>query len=83
MTEKPEIAGSSPAEVDLEKDKTYHFCACGRSQKQPFCDGSHKGTDFKSLPFKAEKPGTAWLCMCKQSKNLPYCDGTHNTLCDV
>ncbi len=77
---KPEIAARSPAEVELEAGKTYFFCACGRSQKQPFCDGSHKGTGLKSHPFTAEKTGKASLCRCKQSGNVPFCDGTHNKI---
>jgi CDGSH-type Zn-finger protein len=76
----PKIAGSGPAEVELEAGKTYFFCACGLSQNQPFCDGSHKGTGMKSKSFIAEKSGRAWLCMCKQSQDTPFCDGTHNSL---
>lgn len=77
---QPEIAARQSAEVELEEGKTYYFCACGRSKKQPFCDGSHKGTEFKSLPFTAEKSGKAWLCQCKRSARAPYCDGTHKTV---
>ena len=32
--------GSIPTEV--EAGKTYWYCTCGRSSKQPFCDGKHK-----------------------------------------
>ena len=32
--------------VEVEKDKSYYWCSCGKSSKQPFCDGSHKGTEF-------------------------------------
>ncbi|MCA1760054.1 MAG: CDGSH iron-sulfur domain-containing protein [Bacteroidales bacterium] len=28
---------------------TYHWCACGRSNNQPFCDGSHQGTAGKRI----------------------------------
>ncbi len=81
MTLKPDIAGDGPATVVLEKDKTYYFCTCGKSQKQPYCDGAHKGSGFKSQPFVAEKDGTASLCLCKHSKTPPYCDGSHNEVC--
>jgi glutamate synthase domain-containing protein 2 len=74
---KPIIANNKPAKVNLEKDKEYYFCTCGRSNNQPFCDGSHVGTGFKPKPFTAEKSGDAYLCQCKHSANLPFCDGTH------
>ena len=64
----------------LEKDKEYYFCACGRSNNQPFCDGSHKGTSLTPQRFKAKKDGDAYLCQCKQSANKPYCDGSHKSL---
>lgn len=79
--DKPEIAGDAPIEVDLEEGKTYYFCTCGKSDKQPFCDGSHSGTEFKSHPFTAEKTGKAWLCMCKHTEKTPFCDGTHSKVC--
>ncbi len=76
------IANNKPATVQLEKDKEYYYCSCGRSANQPFCDGSHKGTDFTPLAFTAEKTGVAWLCSCKQTKKAPYCDGSHNQISD-
>lgn len=75
--DKPQIADRSPIAVELEGGKDYFFCACGLSAKQPFCDGSHKGTDFTPLRFSTEQSGEKWLCRCKHSGNLPYCDGTH------
>ena len=74
------IAGTSPAGVELEKGKKYAFCACGRSQNQPFCDGSHKGTSILPHLFTAEESEQRWLCMCKHTKDTPYCDGTHNSI---
>ena len=76
---EPKIAEKAPKMVTLEPG-TYYWCACGRSQNQPFCDGSHKGTDFVPLAFTVEEKKDAWLCQCKHSKNKPYCDGTHRTL---
>ena len=64
----------------MEAGKTYYWCACGKSAKQPFCDGSHKGSEFSPKAFVAEKDGTAYLCGCKHSKNQPYCDGAHKSL---
>ena len=58
----------------------YWWCACGASKTQPFCDGSHKGTEISTLKTEiAEKKTVAW-CGCKHSKNKPFCDGSHKTL---
>ena len=40
----PVIADNKPKKVSLKKGEEYAFCVCGRSNNQPFCDGSHKGT---------------------------------------
>ncbi|MCW8915863.1 MAG: CDGSH iron-sulfur domain-containing protein [Magnetovibrio sp.] len=79
---KPIIAACEPLEVDLIAGKNYAWCACGRSKKQPFCDGSHKQCDIKPVVFKADKTEKVWLCMCKHTSNHPFCDDTHNTLKD-
>jgi CDGSH-type Zn-finger protein len=73
-------AGRAPVEIQLEAGKKYAFCVCGRSEDQPFCDGSHKGTPFQPHLFSVEKSEKRWLCMCKHTKNVPYCDRTHETL---
>jgi len=77
---KPQIADTEPVAVVLEAGKKYAWCACGRSKTQPYCDGSHKGSDHRPVLFTAEKSGEAWLCMCKQTKDQPFCDGSHNNL---
>lgn len=77
MENKPIIANNSPAEVELNKGNKYFFCACGRSKKQPFCDGSHVATSLKPKVFIAESSGSAYLCACKHTNNAPFCDGTH------
>ena len=74
------VADTQPAQVILESGKKYAWCACGHSKTQPFCDGSHKGTDITPIGFKAEKSGSVWLCGCKSTGNRPFCDGTHSTL---
>jgi len=76
---KPTIAAKMPAQVNLESG-TYFWCACGKSSKQPFCDGSHIGSEFVPVMFKIAEKQEAWLCQCKHTKNPPYCDGTHKTL---
>ena len=76
----PRIAQLGPYPIELEAGRTYAHCACGRSGNQPFCDGSHAGTDFQPHVFQAEAGGMAYLCGCKHTGNAPYCDGTHATL---
>lgn len=77
---EPIIAKKGPFAVELEVGKNYHWCACGKSANQPFCDGSHKGSGITPKSFTPEKSGEAHLCGCKHTKNPPYCDGTHHSL---
>jgi len=74
------VAQKAPYPVEVEAGKTYYWCACGKSQKQPFCDGSHKDTGITSLAWTAEKSGPAYFCGCKASKTEPLCDGSHAKL---
>ena len=76
----PVIAQKAPFPVEVEAGKTYWWCSCGQSSKQPFCDGSHKDTGFSPKPYKAEAAGTVYFCGCKFTHNAPLCDGTHSTL---
>jgi CDGSH-type Zn-finger protein len=76
----PKIAGLKPQKVELEGGKTYYFCSCGLSENQPFCDGAHKGTGFKSIHYTPENDETKWACCCKCSKTMPFCDGSHKEL---
>jgi CDGSH-type Zn-finger protein len=78
--EKPIIAGKTPIAVELEAGKKYAWCSCGKSANQPFCDGSHKGSEFVPKVFEAEETKTAYLCNCKHTANPGFCDGSHNKL---
>jgi len=75
--DKPTIAGKAPVSVELKKGKNYAWCSCGDSSTQPWCDGSHKGSNFTPVVFKAEEDKTAWMCACKHSGTPQFCDGTH------
>lgn len=75
-----QIPQKAPFAVAVEEGKSYWWCSCGRSRKQPFCDGSHAGTEFTPKEYKAEKSGTVYFCGCKHSKNGALCDGTHKAL---
>jgi CDGSH-type Zn-finger protein len=77
---QPAIAGKAPIKVPVEAGKTYHWCTCGRSQGQPMCDGSHKGTGFTPLAWTAEQTEEKYFCACKRSKAAPFCDGSHKAL---
>lgn len=77
---EPVIAQKGPFKVEVEAGRAYWWCACGRSAKQPFCDGSHKVTSFTPVKHVAEKTGPLWFCGCKRSGARPLCDGTHKTL---
>lgn len=70
----------SPYLVELQEGRTYSWCRCGLSARQPFCDGSHKGTDIQPLIFVAQRTEATNLCGCKQTCDEPYCDGSHNIL---
>ncbi len=58
----------------------YHWCACGRSKNQPFCDGSHKWTQQAPEGFTVGESQMLVLCGCKMSKTGHLCDGTHLNL---
>jgi len=77
---KGQVAGSSPIAVEVEEGKRYMWCACGKSQNQPFCDGSHKGTDFTPVAWVADETRRKFFCACKQTDKVPFCDGTHKNL---
>ena len=73
----PDIPQTAPYAVGVEAGKKYWWCACGKSKTQPFCDGSHKGTPFTPVEYKAEKSEKVWFCGCKHSASKPLCDGSH------
>ena len=77
---KPEIAKKAPFAVDVEAGQSYWWCSCGKSSKQPFCDGSHKGGEFAPVEYKAEESGQVFFCGCKHSANGVLCDGSHKAL---
>jgi CDGSH-type Zn-finger protein len=76
---EPVIFQKFPFVLDAQPG-AYHWCSCGRSKSQPFCDGSHKGTGFAPLKVDiAEARKVAW-CGCRHSKNGAFCDGSHKSL---
>ncbi len=77
--DKPKIASKQPFLMDVEPG-TYAWCACGYSDNQPFCDGSHKATSFKPVVEKIDKPKKIAWCGCKHTRTAPFCDGTHKEI---
>lgn len=80
MPDKPIVAQKAPYPVEVKAGKTYFWCACGRSAKQPFCDGSHKDTGISPVKFTAEEDRKVFLCGCKGTSRPPFCDGSHSKL---
>jgi len=71
---------TAPYVIEAEEGKTYYYCTCGLSEKQPFCDGKHKGSDFSPIAHTAEKAGNVYCCGCRASKKGALCDGAHKTI---
>ncbi len=80
MSEQPVVAQKASMPVDVVEGKTYYWCSCGKSEKQPFCDGKHKGGAFSPLAYTATATATVRFCGCKHSGKAPLCDGSHKAL---
>jgi len=76
----PIVAGTRPEVLELEPGQTYWWCRCGRSEDQPWCDGSHEGTGIEPIEFTVEQRKNYALCKCKKTAESPFCDGTHSSL---
>ena len=76
----PTIAQKAPYPVDVEDGKKYFWCACGKSKRQPFCDGSHEGTCMTPMTWTAQATKKMFFCGCKHTRGAPLCDGAHNGL---
>ncbi len=77
---KPVIVQKAPFPIDVTSGQKLFWCSCGKSEKQPFCDGSHQGSEFTPIAFEADADKTLYFCGCKHSKNGAFCDGSHNSL---
>jgi CDGSH iron-sulfur domain-containing protein 3 len=75
----PVIAQKAPYAIELEPGE-YWWCSCGKSNNQPFCDGSHKGSGFSPQCLAIAEAQKVWLCGCKHSVKAPLCDGSHKKL---
>ena len=80
MGEEPTVVEKKPCVLELEANKRYWWCRCGRSKEQPFCDGSHGGTGIEPICFEVEETKRYALCLCKYNGGGPFCDGSHKKL---
>jgi CDGSH-type Zn-finger protein len=79
----PKMAAKQPAGITVEPGKVYSWCSCGLTQKEPFCDSTHKqveGLPFRSIKVQFDKAEEVWFCQCKQTKTPPFCDGSHKKI---
>jgi CDGSH-type Zn-finger protein/quercetin dioxygenase-like cupin family protein len=76
----PIVAHRKGFYYEVKAGKRYLWCSCGRSKTQPFCDGSHQGTGFLPIAFKAERDEDVIFCGCKHTGTGPFCDGAHSNL---
>ena len=80
MSEPPKRRKNAPWVMDLDAGK-YAWCQCGNSSNDPFCDGSHAGTDVTPRIFVLDEAKRVALCGCKMNQSGdPFCDGSHNKL---
>jgi len=77
---EPVVAQKGPYEYTAQKDEKVAWCRCGKSAKQPFCDGSHRGSEFRPLLVDLKAGETFYFCGCKHTGSPPFCDGTHSRL---
>ncbi len=77
---RPKIAYRKGFYHEVKAGQRYLWCSCGRSATQPFCDGSHVGTEFKPVLFDAKTDEDVIFCGCKHTGTGPFCDGAHNNL---
>jgi len=80
MGELPRVAQKAPYAIEAKSGDRFFWCACGLSGNQPFCDGSHQGTEFVPVAYKPDQAGTLYICGCKRTAGAPLCDGSHNRL---
>ena len=77
---KAKIVDTMFVTVDLEPG-VYHWCSCGESKTQPFCDGQHKGTSFQPRKLEVKEAGRFKMCLCKCTKAADgKCDGSHASI---
>lgn len=73
------ILADPNGKADVKPGQIKLWCSCGLSKKQPWCDGSHKGIDFKPVKWKVpENQKMFSICNCKYTKVPPFTDAPKN-----
>jgi len=77
------VYAKKPQKYLCKEGKAYVWCSCGRSHRQPFCDGTHKNKhlriSLKPIRWDCTETKEYWFCNCKQTRHRPFCDGSHNS----
>lgn len=71
---------TAPVVAEVEAGKTYWFCQCGKSKSQPWCDGSHSGTQYTPMEWVAPHSRSYQFCTCKLTAKAPICDKSHEKI---
>ncbi|MBM4064627.1 MAG: hypothetical protein FJ266_03155 [Planctomycetes bacterium] len=56
---------------------TYYWCTCAETKKQPFCDGSHEGTEHEPQIFTISEKNR-WGSLFRLSENAIDPTDTYN-----
>lgn len=73
----PKSPQLKPYFLEIDEGVKYYWCSCGKSNSQPWCDGSHRGTGFRPVPYIPPYDMTSMICGCKHSETRPFCNMTH------
>lgn len=76
MAEPPGHKQNGPFVDDCAAGK-YAWCRCGHSQRYPYCDGTHRGSDVTPIKVVFETPCRVAWCACGRTGTAPFCDGSH------
>lgn len=69
-----------PLETKLKPDHKYKWCACGKTEEVPWCDGTCE--DGKPVKFYVDRKDVYRICNCGMTSTPPHCDGSHGNYQD-